>query len=87
MPSVVASQDVIPKPPTPINNKPLTSTVAKASGEIASVSRTVSSLEQQTDAGYSQLQALVRSQADEITGLHSKIDNVKFSEFKDALVE
>jgi len=59
-----------------MQNRPLTTTVAKASGEITTVSRSMTSLEKQADTQYSDLQALAKSQADEITGLHSKIDTM-----------
>lgn len=36
----------------------------------------MTSLEKQADTQYSDLQALAKSQADEITGLHSKIDTM-----------
>ena len=48
--------------------------MAKASGEISTVSRSMISLEKQTDTRYSELHSLVESQADEIIGLHSKVD-------------
>lgn len=50
--------------------------MATASAEISTVAQSVASLERQGEARYSQLQALVRSQADDITGLHSKIDSM-----------
>ena len=40
------------------------------------VSQSMSSLEREAVARYSQLQSLVESQGDEITGLHSKIDTM-----------
>ena len=39
-------------------------------------SQSMSSLERQAETRYTQLQALVESQADDITGLHSKIDTM-----------
>ena len=39
-------------------------------------SQLMSSLERQAETRYTQLQALVESQADDITGLHSNIDTM-----------
>jgi hypothetical protein len=36
----------------------------------------MTSLENQADTQYSELQSLAKTQADEITGLHSKIDTM-----------
>lgn len=64
------------KPDTPTANMNLTSVVSSSAGDIATVAEKVSSLDYTIGAAQAEMKSVIEGQASEITGLHSKIDQM-----------